>query len=88
MRTLMLVASCCLLAACGRSSRIDVDIPAPGPAVMRPCDGLTGDPGRALTQAEVEILWGRDRRAARACNEKHAALVDWVRTHIETFQDH
>jgi hypothetical protein len=35
-------------------------------------------PDRAMTQAEVEVSWGRDRSALRACGSRHAGLVEWV----------
>lgn len=35
-------------------------------------------PARDLTGAEVEVLWGRDRSALRACGGQAEALVGWM----------
>lgn len=69
----------CLLTACGGFSAAKIEVPAPDAVVTAPCADLQRDPGRALTQAEVEVLWGRDRDAARACSAKHAALAEWAK---------
>lgn len=74
----MLTGCLCLLTACAEYSAAKIEVPAPDAVVTSPCADLQRDPGRALTQAEVEILWGRDRDAARACSAKHAALVEWA----------
>lgn len=66
------------LTACGGYSPVDLDVPKPDAVLTAPCPALQSDPGRALTQAEVEILWGRDREAARVCAGRHEALVDWL----------
>jgi hypothetical protein len=36
-------------------------------------------PERVMTQAEVELAWGRDRAALRFCRDRHGALVVWVK---------
>ena len=74
----MLTGCLCLLTACAGFSVAKVDVPPPPVALTAPCADLQRDPGRALTQAEVEVLWGRDRAAARACSAKHATLVEWM----------
>jgi len=35
-------------------------------------------PARDLTGAEVEVMWGRDRSALRACGSQAEALAGWV----------
>ena len=79
----MLTGCLCLLTACGGFSAAKVEVPAPSSVLTAPCADLQRDPGRALTQAEVEILWGRDRAVAHACSTKHAALVEWVQEMLE-----
>lgn len=72
---------CCLLSVlmgCGGSSLVEIDLPSPPIVLMAPCPSLQSDPGRALSHAEVEVMWGRDRAAARACAGRHAALASWV----------
>jgi len=34
-------------------------------------------PQRALNDQEIEVYWGRDRDALRACGSRHAALSTW-----------
>jgi len=79
----MLTGCLCLLTACDGFSAARIEVPAPSSVLTTPCADLGRDPGRALTQAEVEILWGRDRTAARACSAKHAALVEWAQELVE-----
>lgn len=74
-----LIASVSLVAACGAYSAAEVDVSPPPAVLMAPAPPLQSDPGRALTQAEVEIMWGRDREAGRTAMRRHAGLVAWVR---------
>jgi len=39
-----------------------------------PCDRPVALPDRALSDRDVEILWGRDRRALAECADKAATL--------------
>lgn len=56
----------------------------PAPSVERvasasllvPCAAPVSLSTRDLTGAEVEILWGRDRSALRACASRHRALAN------------
>ena len=66
------------LTACGVFSTAEVEIKRPPDVLMTPAPALQSDPGGALTQAQVEILWGRDRSAGRVAMERHAGLVAWV----------
>jgi hypothetical protein len=45
---------------------------------MTPAPPLQSDPGTELSQAQAEILWGRDRSAGRIAMERHAGLIEWV----------
>lgn len=49
----------------------------PPPSLTQPCPAPVDLPQRALNDAEVEVLWGRDRSALRACASRHAALAEW-----------
>jgi hypothetical protein len=66
------------LTACGVFTPAELALPKPDTALTDACPPLSVDPGRSLTQAEVEVGWGRDRAAARVCAARHAALVKWV----------
>ena len=74
MRTI-LVAACLALAlsGCGRG-----DVAAPPPSLLVPCAEPVAIPARDLTGVDVEVLWGRDRSALRACASRQAALAWWV----------
>lgn len=72
----MLIAPLLALTACAGS--IAGDLEPPPTALVAPCDEPTQLPVRTLTQAEVEVAWGRDRAALRACGERHGLLVRWV----------
>ncbi|WP_128254446.1 hypothetical protein [Falsirhodobacter deserti] len=74
MRTLTPILSFCALTACAASP---ADRPAPPPSLLVPCAAPQGLPDRSLTQAEVELAWGRDRTALRDCRDRLAALALW-----------
>lgn len=76
MRMMMLVGSLCLLAAC--SGSVPVEVPPPPPALVGACAEPARLPVRALTQAEVERLWGADRGRLRDCAGRHRVLADWA----------
>lgn len=60
----------CPLAGCGVSAKSN-DLP---PSLTIPCDRPVALPDRALSDRDVEILWGRDRRALAECADKAATL--------------
>jgi len=62
------------LTACAASTGVKPRI-SPPPSLLVPCDKPVHLPERALTQAEVETLWGRDRAALRRCGARHRGLV-------------
>ena len=69
---MMLVAS--MLSAClGSSNGEPATIP---PSLKVPCADPERLPDRGLNDAEIELLWGRDRSALRACGAKQSALAD------------
>jgi hypothetical protein len=59
-----------LLTACGASVRGDVP-----PSLKEKCALPVELPERALSDREVEVFWGRDRSALRACGSRHSGLV-------------
>jgi hypothetical protein len=67
-----------VLTACGAFFPGEAVLPSPPIVLMAGCPSLQIDPARELSQAEVEVMWGRDRTAARACAGRHAALASWV----------
>ncbi len=72
--TLTLRAAC-LLAALSGCAKDDPPPPAlVPPSLLVECPAPQDLPARALTGAEVEILWGRDRTALRTCADRHSAL--------------
>lgn len=77
MRILLAASACLFLASCASTSVEKLRIATP-PSLTVPCAAPVRLPERALTGAEVEILWGRDRSALRACASKHAGLVAWL----------
>ncbi|GGE24415.1 hypothetical protein GCM10011345_32970 [Gemmobacter megaterium] len=77
MRTLQLAAACLLVASCG-STATDAPRHAPPPSLILPCAVPVALPERSLTDQEVEVFWGRDRAALRACGSRQAGLAGWV----------
>jgi hypothetical protein len=68
---MMLVAS--MLSACLGSSNVEpATIP---PSLKVPCADPVSLPDRGLNDAEIELWWGRDRAALRACGSMHSALA-------------
>jgi zona occludens toxin (predicted ATPase) len=65
MRTLLLCLPVCLLTACGGSIS--------GSPAVAPCAAPVDLPERALSDRDVEVLWGRDRSALRECGALLAA---------------
>lgn len=62
MRTLLLCLNAYLLTACGASDPVK---PSVAPCVM-PIDL----PDRALSDRDVEVMWGRDRSSLRECGAR------------------
>jgi len=77
MRILPVVAACLLVASCG-STGIEPVRPSPPPSLTQPCMVPGVLPERGLSDQEVEVFWGRDRAALRACAGRHAGLVEWA----------
>jgi len=65
------------LTACAASTVVSPRI-TPPPSLLVQCAAPVRLPERALTQAEVETFWGRDRTALRRCRGRHQGLVDFV----------
>lgn len=63
MRTLFLCLSVSLLTACGGSTP-SAD---PLPSATLPCSRPVALPDHGLSDRDVEIMWGRDRRALMDC---------------------
>jgi len=67
------------LALTSCSPEIGADIAPPPERLLSPCaEPQTWPRGTALTQADVEIRWGRDRTALRDCGERHGLLAEWA----------
>ena len=62
MRTLLLCLSACLLTACGAYSS--------GKPALPPCADPVVLPDRALSDRDIEVMWGRDRSALRECGAR------------------
>ena len=65
-----------ILASCGEDR--PSEIPAPPPSLTPPCALPQSLPERALSQSEVELLWGRDRSSLRSCASRHDGLADYI----------
>ena len=61
----------------GAEPPVRSDLP---PSLVTPCAAPVGLPERALSDQEVEVLWGRDRSALRACTSRHTGLVKSINT--------
>lgn len=81
MRTLFLILPACLLTGCLGSTGADIADPPPPPSLTAPCGVPASLPARALSDQEVEVLWGRDRSGYRACASRHSGLAGWAVTH-------
>ena len=71
MRNLLLLLPLSLLAGCAGSTP-SADTP---PSLLAPCDRPVSLPDRALSDREVEVLWGRDRAALVTCRSRHEGLA-------------
>jgi hypothetical protein len=67
MRTLLTIAAVSLLNACGGSTYVE--------PVIVPCEDPQDLGDGALTDQQIEILWGRDRTNLRNCADKINALI-------------
>jgi hypothetical protein len=75
-RIVTLIALPCLLTACGAS--LPDERPVPPPSLVAPCARPVALPDRGLSQAEVEVMWGRDRSALRTCGGQLDGLAAWA----------
>lgn len=77
--TLLLAMSLFLLQACADSIRSTEppQLDAAPPALTQPCPRPVTLPDRALTQAEVEAFWLRDRQRLVECGLTKQAVVDY-----------
>lgn len=65
--------------ACGSGDGAAPQIQRTPPAsLLVRCAGPVEIQARDLTGAEVEVMWGRDRSALRACGGQAEALAEWV----------
>lgn len=67
-----------VLTACGGSTVARPLVLVPSPSLLVACAAPVALPDRALTQAEAEIYWGRDRTALRACGGQVSGLATWL----------
>lgn len=71
----LMLPACLCLASCGS---ISVDRALPPPSLTQPCSAPVTLPARSLTDQEVEVQWGRDRSALRACGSRLDGLTNWA----------
>jgi hypothetical protein len=67
MRTLLRVLPVCLLIGCGGPNYARPEVP--------PCADPVVLPDRALSNRDIEVMWGRDRSALRECVERLGAIT-------------
>lgn len=81
LQTLMLGTSVFLLTACFGSGISATDqkpvLEDPPEELLAPCEDPQRLPNRALTQAEVETLWRRDRANLTACGDTLESLKEF-----------
>ena len=75
---LMLIVLPLALPACKGFAVSGAQIDPPPPSLTAPCDAPARLPAAAMTQAQVERAWARDRTALVICGDKHAGLVAWA----------
>lgn len=71
----LLPFACLCLASCASTS---VDRLLPPPSLTSHCKAPVALPARDLTDQEVEVWWGRDRDALRACGSQLDGLANWA----------
>jgi len=76
-RIVTLVGLPLVLTACAASTVAILTI-GPPPSLLALCAIPMNLPERALTRAEVEAFWGRDRTALRWCQGRYRVLVGRV----------
>ena len=74
MRTLCAIPMLSLLIVCAGCARDKPPTAPLPPSLLEPCPAPVPLPDRAISDQEVEILWGRDRSALRACGSRHLGL--------------
>lgn len=74
-----MIAVASVLTGCAASTAVEAPVrPDLPPSLVTPCAAPVALPERALSDQEVEVAWGRDRSALRACASRHAGLVGAV----------
>lgn len=69
-----------LLQACAASTPSgEIEVGPVQQAAAEPCAGPVILPDRALSDAELEVFWRRDRIRLVNCREKHAVLADYAK---------
>ena len=75
MHRFLLLSACLLTASCASTN---VKPLLPPPSLTQPCAAPVRLPARGLTDQEVEVQWGRDRTALRACGSRLDGLAKWA----------
>lgn len=88
MRNLLMALAALGLTGCGASTYVEPPKPDLPPSLTATCAAPTRLPERQLSDQEVEVYWGRDRSALRACQSKHAGLVSAIEAKGKTDGDH
>jgi hypothetical protein len=71
----LMLPACLCLASCASTS---VEPLLPPPSLTSRCAAPVRLPVRDLTDQEVEVLWGRDRDALKACGSQLDGLSNWA----------
>jgi len=77
-----LTAAACLLgalSACGSNEAAAPIAPVIPPSLLVPCSAPVAVAPGAMIERDVELAWGRDRAALRACGGQVLALAGIVR---------
>jgi len=83
---LTLIAGLSGLTACGGlTAPGEIEVEAPSAALFARCDRPLLIPERAITQAEAERFWIRDRLALATCADRQAALAAYARGALDVF---
>jgi len=72
------MAAACLLAVlsgCGSNEQAASITPVIPPSLLVPCSAPVAIAPGAMSERDVELGWGRDRAALRACGGQVAALA-------------
>jgi len=81
MLTRQMAAACLLgaLSGCGSNEKAAPIAPVIPPSLLVPCSAPVAIPPGIMSERDVELGWGRDRAALRACGGQVLALASSVK---------